>query len=254
MKKERMYQVAFFVGIFALWEFTVRVFGIADFLLPGPLAIMAEIGKNYPRLLYHLQQTVLEVVVGFGLGVSAGIILSIIAVHFWFCEITIYPLVAALQTIPKITIAPLLLIWLGFGIWSKIVISGFMSFFPIIINLTKGLKNIDPDLQDWLGVYRANKREVLWHIRIFNALPDFFSGLKIAVPLGIIGAIVGEFVGAQRGLGYLILQAQASFNIALMFASIIALSLIGIVLFGLVKFAEKWVRWLTKVNNAKMLW
>jgi len=252
MKKERMYQVAFFVSIFVLWELTVRVFGIANFLLPGPLAIMGTVAKNYPRLLHHLQQTFLEVAIGFGLGVSAGIVLSVMAVHFRFCEITIYPLVAALQTIPKITIAPLLLIWLGFGIGPKIVISGFMSFFPIIINLTKGLKHIDPDLEDWLRVYKANKAEVLLRVRIPNALPDFFTGLKTAVPLGIIGVIVAEFVGGHRGLGYLIIQAQTSFDIALMFACIIFLSLMSLTLFELVKFGERQIRWLPGVNDVKI--
>ena len=255
MKKERIYEIVFLVWIciFILWEVFVRVFEVPNFLLPGPLEIAGEIGKNYPRLFFHLWQTLLEVIGGLGLALAAGIILSVISVHFTIFEIIVFSLIVGLMTVPKISIAPLLLIVLGFDIWPKIILSAFMGFFPIVINTTKGLKGVDSDVEkkDWLKVYRANRREVFFRVRIPNALPDFFAGLETAVPLSVIGAIVGEFTGSHRGLGYLILQAQASFNIALMFACIITLSLMGITLFGLVKFAE-WLSRVNRVNGVKI--
>lgn len=242
MKKERIYQVyqvAFFVGIFALWEFAVRVFGIADYLFVGPMAIVGAIAKNYSLLLHHAEITLLEILLGLSLGVSAGIILSVIMVYSKFCKIVLYPLIIGLQALPKIAIVPILLIWLGFGVLPKIVTSALICFFPIVVSFTKGLESLEPNLVDLLIVYQANKRETFFRVRIPNALPDFFAGLKTAIPFGIIGAIFGEFLGANQGLGHLISQAQASLDIALVLAAAIFLSCIGIVLFTMARFIEK---------------
>lgn len=250
--EKKMYQVILvFVAIFVLWEIAVRIFAIPDFLLPGPLAIVVEIWERYPRLLYHLRYTLLEAVIGLSLGIGAGIIISVVSVHFRFCEIVIHPLIAGLQTLPKVAIAPLLVIWLGFGPWPKIAIAGFIVFFPIVINLTKGLKNIEQnqDLCDWLDVYRANRHEVLFKVRIPAAIPDFFTGLKTGVPWSINGALIGEFIiGSHRGMGYFIKQAQGSIDTTLVFACLIFLSLTTITLFQLVKFIENRVGWLPKTD------
>jgi NitT/TauT family transport system permease protein len=239
MRRERLYQFIFFLAIFVFWELGIRVFNVPNYLLPSPTEIIAVITKNYTLILQHFERTLFEVGVGLGMGLSAAVVLSVLAVRSRPCEIVLYPLVVTLQTIPKVAIAPLLLIWLGFGIGPKIVISGLMCFFPIFINLTKGLKSLDPDLGDLLTVYKANTREILFKAKLPNAMPDFFAGLKAAVPLSVIGAIVGEFVGANQGIGYLIMQAQAGLEIAMVFASIAFLSFIGVVLFAIVRFIEK---------------
>lgn len=242
MRKERALKIGVYVAIFVAWEIGVRSFEVHKFLLSSPLEIIAEIGKNHSRLLFHLQGTFLEVIGGLGLALAAAIIFSAISVHSRFFEVMIYPLIAGLQTVPWIGIAPLLAIWFGYGSLPKIIISGFMSFFPLVINLTKGLglKNISSDNQDWLKVYRANKWEVFWRVRVPNSLPDFFAGLKTGVLLAIKGAIIGEFIlGGDRGIGHYIIRASSYFNTALMFGAMLFLALMGMALFQLVKFAEK---------------
>jgi len=257
MKKESTYQVIFFVMIFAVWEAVIIIFEIPGYLLPRPSEIILIIPAEFQLLLKHTQVSALEAILGLALGVSAATVLAIATHYFRILEITVYPLVAALQTIPKVAIAPLLLVWLGFGILPKVVISALMCFFPMVINLTKGLKNTDPDLLDVMKVYRISKWEILCRIRVPGAMPDFFAGLKIAVPFSVIGVVVGEFVGAYQGLGYLITQAQAKLDISMVFASIIFLSFIGVFFFTIIELIEKRiVFWRVSENgiNEKIVW
>jgi NitT/TauT family transport system permease protein len=191
---------------------------------------------------------------GLGLGISAGIILSIFIVCFRTCEIILFPLIIILQTFPKIALAPTLLFWMGPGIVPKIVISALISFFPILVSFTKGLKSLEPDLEDLLTVYQANKKEVFLRARIPGALPDFFAGLKSAVPYSVTGAIAAEFAGAYKGLGYLILGAQASYNTSLVFAAAFFLSCIGVGLFVTVRFIEKRIISWHVSETTKLMW
>lgn len=256
MKQERLSPLVFFVGIFALWEVVVRVFNVPHYLLPPPLEIAATIIKNHLLLLRHFQKTLLEVCLGMSLGLLVGVILAILIARFRTWEMVLQPLLVVLQTMPKIAIAPLLLIWLGYGILPKIVISALVCFFPVVINFSKGLKSLDPDLADLLVVYQANRRETLFKVRIPNALPDFFAGLKIAIPLSVIGVLVGEFIGAQEGLGHLIMVAEGRLDIALMFASTVFLSGIGTIFFGIIRMIEKRVIFwhLSEKSEAKLMW
>jgi len=239
MKKERIYQVCFFVAFFVIWEGSVKLFGVADYLFPGPVEVISSFFQNFLLLATHAKITIWEAGAGFLIGFSVASVLAVATIYFRFLEITVYPMIVALQTIPKVAIAPLLLIWLGFGVSSKIATSALMCFFPIIISFTKGLKSTEPDLLDALRACRASKRETLFFARIPGALPDFFAGLKIAIPFSVIGAIVGEFVGSQRGLGHLIMQAQAVMDISLVFALLLCLGLIGVFAYCLVSAIEK---------------
>jgi len=229
-----------FLAVFLLlWEIIIRIFEISDYLFIGPVAIVKGAVENYQLLLKNAAVTVLEIILGLSLGVSSGIILSVMISYFKFCKIVIYPLIVALQSVPKIVFVPVILVWLGFGLPSKIVIAAIFSLFPVLINLIKGMENLDRKLIDLLIAYRCSKREIFFKARLPNALPDFFAGVKIATPLSVIGAIVGEFMGTSEGLGYLISLGQSLLNLPLTFNVAIILGCVGIFLFKIVNFLER---------------
>lgn len=239
MNKYRIYQIILFLGLIFFWEAFVKIFDIPNYILPGPIEILLSIGKNYPLLLRHTKVTFIEVILGFSCGTLTAIVLAMIIVYSQVLANIIYPLIIGSQTIPKIAIAPLLLIWFGYGLLPKIIVSAMICFFPIVITLTKGLNSVDLDLMNLLRIYGATRREIFFKVRIPTALPYFFAGLKTSAVLSVVGAVVGEFVGADKGLGYLIIQSDADYRVALMFASLFCLCLIGSGLFGVIRLVEK---------------
>jgi len=239
MKKYWVYQVLFFIGSLFLWEIFVRVACVPDYILPSPVAIISEIGKNYLLFLRHAGVTLIEAVLGFGLGVLFASIISIAIVQSKLFEFMINPFIISLQTTPKIALAPLLLLWLGFGLFPKIVISALVCFFPIVINSVKGLNSVDQELIDIFRIYKADKLQMLLKVKIPIALPYFFAGLRTAICLSMVGAVVGEFTGANAGLGYLIIQFESYYNVKGMFGALLLLSLMGVILFSLIRLIEK---------------
>jgi NitT/TauT family transport system permease protein len=221
------------------WEAAVGVFRISPIILPPPSAALLFIGKNLGLLLAHTWATTYEILLGFLLAIVVGVVLSVVMIHSRVMSEALYPLLVLSQVLPKVAVAPLLLLWLGYGMLPKVVIAFTIAFFPIVINGVSGLTNVDPEMLDLLRVLKASRWQVLVKIRIKNALPYFFDSLKIAITLAVIGAIVAEFLGGDTGLGYLIIVSNSTISTTMMFAALIVLSVLGMLLFALIMVVER---------------
>jgi ABC-type nitrate/sulfonate/bicarbonate transport system permease component len=227
------------LAIGLVWEAAVRGFEIPSYILPGPAKILVVMWHRLDLLVFHGLITLLEI----GLGFLAALVLGVglaVAIHASrTVERSLMPLVIASQTIPVFAIAPLLILWFGYGIGSKVVMTLIIVFFPIVINTVQGLRAADPDTVALLRILEASPLQIFFKVRVPQALPHVFSGLKIGVAVSVIGAVIGEWVGAQRGLGYLMIHANAQLQVELVFASIGFLSLMGVGLYGLVSGLER---------------
>jgi NitT/TauT family transport system permease protein len=212
------------------WEGLVRAWQVPEFLVPAPSAIGRALVAGLTSRLYldHFGVTLYESLLGFLIAAAAGIACGTVIAQFRVVEQTLYPYLVALQTLPKIAIAPLLIIWLGFGLTSKVVIAALVAFFPILVNVIVGLKTVDGPKLDLMRSLDASRWQTFRYVTFPNALPFVFAGLDIAVVFSVLGAIVGEFVGSQRGLGNLILQFHTSLDVAGMFAVLLLLAVLGV--------------------------
>jgi NitT/TauT family transport system permease protein len=219
-----------FVAFVAFWEWAVRAWQLPPFLVPAPSAVAAALAAGLASQLYlaHFWVTMSEALAGFLIAAAAGIVTGAVIAQFRLVEQTLYPYLVALQTLPKIAIAPLIIVWFGFGITSKIVIAAMVSFFPVLVNVIVGLKTVDKGKLDLMRSLNASRWQTFRMVKLPNALPFVFAGLDVAIVFSVLGAIVGEFVGAQRGLGNLILQFNFSLDIAGVFAVLILLSVLGV--------------------------
>ncbi len=222
-----------------LWEIWVNVAKIPQFLVPSPSDTAKEMFEKAHLLGSHINTTLLETILGYLLGIAIGILSAVLIVWYKFLEDVLYPLLVILQIIPKIAIAPLLLIWVGYGATSKVLIAFLIGYFPIVVSMITGLRLVEADLLDLARSFRATKWQILAKIRFPNSLPFLFNGLQISITLAVIGAIVGEFVGGSKGLGYLIIVSNYELNTPLMFTSLFLLSIIGLSLFGLIVKLQK---------------
>jgi NitT/TauT family transport system permease protein len=221
-----------FVVFAGLWEWIVRALAIPPFLVPAPSAIARALAAGMASRLYagHFAVTLSETLLGFLIAAGSGIVLGAVIAQFRLLEQTVYPYLVALQTLPKIAIAPLIIVWFGFGISSKIIIAAMVGFFPVLVNVIVGLKTIDQAKLELMRSFNASRWQTFRLVRFPNALPFVFAGLDVAIVFSVLGAIVGEFVGAQQGLGSLILQFNFALDIAGVFAILILLSLLGVAL------------------------
>jgi len=221
-----------FVLFVTLWEWVVRAWNVPNFLVPAPSTVAGALGRGVRTGLYltNFWITLFEALVGFVIAAVAGIVLGAIIAQFRLVERTFYPYLVALQTLPKIAIAPLVIVWFGFGISSKVIIAGMVAFFPVLVNVIVGLKTVDAAKLDLMRSLRATRWQTFRLVTFPNALPFVFAGLDIAIVFSVLGAIVGEFVGSQKGLGNLILQFNFSLDVAGVFAVLILLSVMGVVL------------------------
>lgn len=223
---------AVFVLFVGLWEWVVRQWDVPAFIAPAPSAVARSLVAGIRSGVYldHAWVTLGESLAGFAIAAVAGIAIGAGIAQFRIVERTVYPYLVALQTLPKIAIAPLIIVWAGFGLSSKVIIAALVSFFPVLVNVIVGLKTIDQAKLELMHSLRASRWQIFRLVTFPNALPFVFAGLDIAVVFSVLGAIVGEFVGAQRGLGNLILQFNVTLDIAGVFAVLILLAVLGIVL------------------------
>lgn len=222
-----------------LWEGVVRAFNVPRFLVPAPTAVWNEFSTRLDLYAQHTWATLYVTSVGFGLASILGLLAAIAIVYSPVLQSVIYPIILVLQIVPKVAIAPLLLIWLGYGFQSKMTIALLVAFFPIVVNAATGMRAADPELIDLVRVLKGSRWQEFIKIRLPYSLPFLFSGFKVAITLAIIGAIIGEFVGGNEGLGYLIVIANAELRTTMSFAALILLSLMGLVLFGLIVAIER---------------
>jgi len=222
-----------------LWELAVDLFTIPEYLLPPPSVIVGAMGAEWRYLLLHTWVTTKEILLGFALAVMVGIPTAMAIVYSNHLERALYPLLVASQSVPKIAIAPLLIFWAGIGTLPKVLVAFLISFFPIIIDTVAGLRSVEPEMLHLARSMGAGEMRIFLKIRFPTALPNLFAGLKVAVTLAVVGAIVGEFIQADQGLGYALLQANAVLNTKLGFAAIIVLAGVGIALFVAVDVIER---------------
>jgi NitT/TauT family transport system permease protein len=223
-----------------VWQVCVSAFSIPDYLLPGPYVVINKIIEEWALLGQHTLTTLYETSVGFALGIIVAIPVSVAVVWWRPVEKSLMPIIVFLQTVPKVAVAPLCIIWVGFGQFPKILISFLLAYFPIVIEMITGLRDIKPEVLDLAKSMSTSPLQTFIKIRIPNSLPYMFSGLKLGALLSLVGAIVGEFMGATSGLGYLVIYANDRLDTTLCFAVLVVLLLLGKVVFSLVEWSERY--------------
>jgi len=245
MRRERALNILLpFIAVIAflvLWSAGVRVFEIPDYLLPAPEDVIRRIARDWYVLARNASYTVQSVLSGFAAAVLVGVPLAFAVVLSRSVERVTMPFLVMSQTIPKVAIAPILVVWLGFGILPKIAIVFLIAFFPIVVSTVVGLKSVESDMIDLLRSMGARTLKIMLRVRGPTALPQMFAGFKIAICLSVVGAIVGEFVGSDKGLGYLLLTATGTLDGTLVWSALFILIAIGIVLFTTVSKLERLV-------------
>jgi NitT/TauT family transport system permease protein len=230
---------AFFVIFVVGWEWFVTLRQVPAYILPKPSQILASFGTGWRIYLDQAQVTLVEIVVGFGLGAVGGLSLGALLAQSRLIEATFYPYLVAFKAVPTLAIAPLFIIWFGFDIASKIAITAIVVFFPVMVNTMMGMKAAAPQKIAILRSVGATEWQIFRMVKVPSALPDIFTGLEISIIYAPIGAVVGEFVGGQKGLGKQVLQAQAQLEVASVFAVIIVLAGIGISLYLLMRLVRR---------------
>src|SRR5882724_2722480 len=221
-----------------LWQAFVVLWKMPPYLLPSPIVIASTFVSELPELLRHGWVTVYEMIAGYALAVAVAIPLAIAITSSRRFNQLVMPTMLFFQVVPKVAIAPLFLVWFGVGTTPKVLVAFLISFFPIVIDAAVGLRSMSPEMTDLARSMGASRLQVFAQFRLPTSLPYLFSGLKVAATLAIAGAVVGEFVGADKGLGYLLLVTNSNMETALMFATIVALTFIGLVFFYSVEFLE----------------
>jgi NitT/TauT family transport system permease protein len=231
--------VLFFLGLLLLWEVLVEWIKVPTFILPPPLELYAAFMKKLPIIGSHALITFVEAFGGFALSLILGVGFAIAVVYSRHLQNTIYPLIVILYAMPKSAFAPLMVIWVGYGLFSKIAIAFLVAFFPIVVNTVVGLKEVEPQLLELARINRGSELDVFRKIRLPNSLPYMFAGIKVAIVLSVTGAIVAEFVAANEGLGYLVLQANYSLDTAFALVILLILAVLSLGLFWLAELAQR---------------
>ncbi len=226
-------------AVLVVWAGAVAAFKVPDYLLPAPQDIAFRIVKEYQLLARNGAYTLISVLLGFVASILVGVPLALAIVLNRSVERAMMPFLVMSQTIPKVAIAPILIVWLGFGLLPKIAIVFLISFFPIVVSTVTGLKSVESDMIDLVRSMGAGTTKIMLRVRTPSALPQMFAGFKIAICLAVVGAIVGEFVGSNQGLGYLLLTATGSLDGTLVWASLFVLIAMGVALFAIVAKLER---------------
>lgn len=234
-----VYPILAVLGVLVLWEAAARAFAIPAFILPAPSLIAASLAAHLGLIVYQGWVTTTEILLGFGLSIVVAVPLALAIFLSPTFARTVYPLLISSQAIPKVAVAPLFIVWFGFSLLPKVLIAFLIAFFPVVINTAVGLASIEPEkifLAQSMGLGAA---ATFFKVRLPNALPLIFGGLKISITLAVVGAVVGEFVGGDAGLGYLLMVANGSMDTPLLFAAIFGLTVLGVVFFLLIEIAER---------------
>jgi NitT/TauT family transport system permease protein len=229
------------VGMFLLWQLTVELLHVKEYILPSPLAAFKALAKPNYQWTVNFLTTLYAVLGAFVLSAILGVALAIVIVWNEMLMRTIMPILVLFNTLPKVALAPLFVIWLGYGVWPNIVIGVTIAFFPMVVNTAVGLATAEPEMLELVRSLRASRWQVFAKIRFPNALPYIFTGLKLNATMSVIGAIVGEFVASERGLGALIITGGVTMETPMIFASLMLISALGLALYGVVVAVEQMV-------------
>ncbi len=248
----RTLAVLFGVSVLLGWEAACRIGGVSDLVLPAPSQIGGALvdGLRSGQLIAGLKVTLIEIVLGFLLASTAALLFGTLISQVALVEAVLYPYIVAIQTLPKIAVAPLVLVWVGFGLESKVVIAAMVSFFPILVNTIIGLKSTPEAKLELMRSLSASSWKTFWYVKLPEALPFIFAGLNVGIVMSVLGAIVGEFIGAKAGLGYMLLQMNYNLDVAGMFSVLVILGLMGIVLNGIAQYARRKVVFWRRDNPA----
>jgi NitT/TauT family transport system permease protein len=234
-----IYPLLGFAIILAVWQAYAQFFDVSKIVLPSPADIVAVSWQRSDLLLTETWPTFFESVCGFALALALGIPMAVCVANSRLLNLLLYPVLIATQSVPKVAIAPIILVWFGLGMQSKLAIAFLVAFFPVVVDTATGLQETPPGLLELGRSLRASRWQVFWKIQLPAALPFLFSGAKVAVTLAVIGAVIGEFVGSVDGLGNLLLSANAQLNGPLAWAALVWLSVMGILLFIAVVVAQR---------------
>ncbi len=229
-----------FAALLAAWQAAGPLFGIREYLLPGPASVARAAFSSTIPWATHLWVTTLEIVGGFAVAGVTGVALGVAIAWSPVTARALVPFLVFVNTLPKVAVAPLFLLWLGYGIVPNILIAALIGFFPVVINTAVGLTQVDEELLDLGRVFDAPTWKVFVKIRLPNALPYVLSALKITATAAVVGAVVGEFVASQAGLGMVIVNAQTNLNTPVAFAALVWISIVGLTLYGAVGLAARW--------------
>src|SRR5262245_26111625 len=231
---------AVIVGSLVLWETLVRALAVRAIILPAPSEILLVITKRHELLVSHLWPSLYMTLLGFFFSVIGGILVAILVTYSRIIRLSLYPVIVVSQIVPKISIAPLFIVWFGTGTVSSLMLAFLIAFFPMTINAAMGFESVDEDIDKMARAFMGSPWQIFWKIRMPNALPHIFAGMKISITLAIIGVIVSEFVASQEGIGYLIKLAGGLLDPPLMLAAIAWLSISGLALYALIAGVEDW--------------
>lgn len=225
--------------VLVVWEFAIQVFKVPTFVLPAPTAIVQSLIDSRAQLLSATRFTAAEVLLGFVLAAVTGIVVALVIVRFERFGRALYPLIVLFQNVPKVALAPIFILWFGYDLAPKVLLIVVIAFFPVAIDMLAGLQSVEPSFVSLMKSVGASKTKILLRVRIPHSLPHLFAGLKVAITFSVIGAIVGEFSGANAGLGYVIQFASTQLDTPLIFSALLVVSVLGLVFYYIVEFAER---------------
>ena len=222
-----------------LWEACVLIFAIPKFVLPEPSAIFESLVKWAPVIAIHAWQTLFTTLIGFVLAVLGGLGIGIAVGWSTLLYRALYPLLIAFNSVPKVAIVPILVIWFGIGTPPAIITAFMLAFFPIVVNVAAGLATVEPELEDVLRSLGASKKDILLKVGLPSSAPYFFAALKVAITLALVGSVIAETIAANKGIGYLMLNASSRFDVPLVFAGLIVVAIMGIVIYEICAYIER---------------
>src|ERR1700710_933932 len=230
----------FLIFIVVAWDLTIRLFRIPPYQIPAPGDVVAVLWQDWPEWLRQAWPTTYATICGFLLSAVFGIPVAMLIAGSKTVESYVYPLLVFSQSVPKIAIAPLFVVWFGFGIIPKVISAFLLGFFPVVVSAVQGFKSVDPDMVDLARAMQGSRAKVFLAVNLPHAMPAIFSGLKVSVTLAVVGAVVGEFVGSNSGIGYVLQRSIGTFDLPTMFAALTILSMIGVLLFLIIELVERW--------------
>ena len=231
--------LALAAAVVAIWELTIRLFNVPTFVLPAPSAVIGSLIVSRAQLAVAARATAVEILLGFVLASITGIVVALLIVRFERFGRALYPLIVLFQNVPKVALAPIFILWFGFDLAPKIALIVVIAFFPVAIDMLAGLESVDPSFVALMQSVGASRSKILLRVRIPHSLPQLMAGLKVAITFSVIGAIVGEFAGANQGLGYVIEFASTQLDTPLIFAALIVVSVLGLAFYYVVELAER---------------